>query len=374
MQISVFFLSGRCMSLIVEPTEKVNTLKFRIAAELVSELGFGPLALQLVSGAAVLSSDASVVNSGLHDGSSIKALVRPLVVLTASHDRTAKIWNAWTGDCIHTFVHDHPVISASYSHDGSLVLTSSGSAAMAWSSIDGACRLSLDGIHGIKSAVFSSDDHLILTASPEGATIWNSGTRDSLVTFGGFVDKAVFSSDDKWVLTATTSHFDYGGSARIWDATSGQCLKDIDLGFEFGAMSAVFSPDNTSILVAKDNDWDDSVILLRADGALDFRCPRAFAPSEGRVVSSVVFSPDGANALAAVGASARIFDLESFENTLTLDHEHIVRSVVSSFDGSFLLTAAHHSANVWSAEGGGSIQSLRHGGLVTTVSFAPIRF
>jgi len=252
------------------------------------------------------------------------------------------------------------------------VLTSSGSAAMMWSAIDGTRQMSLGSIRRIQSAVFSSNSRLILTASPGGATIWNANTCESIATFGGFVEKAVFSSDDRWVLTATSAHFGCGGSARIWDVASGRCLQDIDLGAELGAMSAVFSPDNSSILVAKDDDWDESVVLLRAEGAPDFRSPRALTASDGRVVSSAVFSPDGAYALAAVGVSARIFDLESFENTLTLHHDDIVSSVVISSDGSYLITAANHIASIWSADCGGIVQSFRHGGLVTTVTFAPL--
>ena len=47
-------------------------------------------------------------------------------VLTASDDRTAKVWNVDTGECMKTLEgHDGRVMSAVFSADGSLVLTAS---------------------------------------------------------------------------------------------------------------------------------------------------------------------------------------------------------------------------------------------------------
>ena len=53
---------------------------------------------------------------GIEDGTTLSMLKQPkLFVLTASQDKTAKIWDASTGDCKQTFSHADEVQSAVFS-------------------------------------------------------------------------------------------------------------------------------------------------------------------------------------------------------------------------------------------------------------------
>merc|ERR1712216_561580 len=63
-----------------------------------------------------------------HDAMILSATFSPdsKHALTASEDRTAKIWDSESGECILTFAgHERPVTSAAYSPDGRFFLTSS---------------------------------------------------------------------------------------------------------------------------------------------------------------------------------------------------------------------------------------------------------
>merc|ERR1712146_297064 len=75
-------------------------------------------------------------------------------VVTASDDRTAKIWDAATGECKLTLAgheltsagHDGWVNSAAYSPDGAFVITaSSNRTAKIWDAAIGECKLILTG-------------------------------------------------------------------------------------------------------------------------------------------------------------------------------------------------------------------------------------
>ena len=95
----------------------------------------------------------------LSDGSS---------VLTASVDKTAKIFDGSIGECKETLTgHDRSVISAVFSADGSSVLTASCDCiAKILDSYIGECKQILFGRRDrVGSAVFSADGSLVLTVS-----------------------------------------------------------------------------------------------------------------------------------------------------------------------------------------------------------------
>merc|ERR1712072_887383 len=78
-------------------------------------------------------------------------------ILTASDDKTAKLWSVENGPCIQTFTgHTCWVYSAVFSNDGASILTaSSDRTAKLWSVENGACIQTFTGHSDwVKSAVF----------------------------------------------------------------------------------------------------------------------------------------------------------------------------------------------------------------------------
>ena len=103
--------------------------------------------------------DLRLCECGIEDGARL-VVVRQKVarVLTASQDKTAKIWNASRGECSRTLSgHSGPVCSAVFSADGSAVLTASYHAtAKIWNASTGECSRTLSGHSDwVFSAVFS---------------------------------------------------------------------------------------------------------------------------------------------------------------------------------------------------------------------------
>ena len=147
--------------------------------------------------------DLSLADLGVEDNV-IAVVVKRLavLVLTASADWSAKLFNSSTGDCLQTFVgHRGVVNSAASSADGSKVLTASDDGtAKIFSSSTGDCLQTLAGHSGIvSSAAFSADGSKVVTASEDGkAKVFNSFTGDCLQTLAGHFDavmSAVFSAD-----------------------------------------------------------------------------------------------------------------------------------------------------------------------------------
>merc|ERR1712060_69710 len=81
-------------------------------------------------------------------------------IVTASGNKSAKIWDAETGECRLTLSgHEDEVYSASYSPDGASIVTASDDkSAKIWDAETGECRLTLSGHEeGVNSASYSPD-------------------------------------------------------------------------------------------------------------------------------------------------------------------------------------------------------------------------
>jgi WD40 repeat protein len=120
------------------------------------------------------------------------------MILTASEDGDAKVWDAETrkyGVNYHINKllyklegHIGPVFSASFSQNGKMIVTASGdSTAKVWDAISGQLLQTLHGHSaGVLSAFFSSDGKMIVTiSSDETVKIWSSITWQLLQTLRG---------------------------------------------------------------------------------------------------------------------------------------------------------------------------------------------
>ena len=146
--------------------------------------------------------------------------------------------------------HTSSVRSAVFSPDGTKILTASwDKTARLWESSSGNLLHSLEGhTDRVYSAVFSPDGTKILTASKDGtARLWESSSGKLLHSLEGhtsYVSSAVFSPDGTKILTAS-----WDETARLWDSSSGALIYSLE-GHTSGVTSAVFSPDGTKILTA----------------------------------------------------------------------------------------------------------------------------
>jgi WD40 repeat protein len=99
-------------------------------------------------------------------------------VLTASADRTARLWDVASGKEMAVLRgHEDEVRSAVFSTDGARVLTASkDKTARLWDGASGNVLVVLRGHHGwVYSAVFSADGERVLTASDDKtARLWRN--------------------------------------------------------------------------------------------------------------------------------------------------------------------------------------------------------
>ncbi|MBL4757307.1 MAG: WD40 repeat domain-containing protein [Rhizobiales bacterium] len=302
---------------------------------IVDEYPSSNLAVQISSGQSIGTISISSISEAIgglyqtalfvftgHEGKVYHAVFSPdgTKVLTASGDKTARLWDIATGNQIAVFTgHEGTIFSAVFSPDGTRVLTVS---------FDHTARL-WDIATGNQVAVFT--DHERVMYHP------------------------VFSPDGSSVLTASADK-----TARLWDIATGNQVA-VFTGSEGEVYHAVFSPDGSSVLTAS---YDHTARLWDIGNNADFSTREGFATifetepaaqdsifmgHEG-VVNSAVFSPDGTRVLtASFDRTARLWDIATGNHVAVFaGHEGVVFSAVFSPDGTRMLTAsADKTARLW---------------------------
>jgi WD40 repeat protein len=265
-------------------------------------------------------------------------------ILTASHDGTARLWDARSGENLALLKSDGtPLRFALFSADGKVIVTGSQSnAAQLWDARSGQALLTLSGCEGtLLLAVIAFDRQLIITASENGSVqIWDGQSGQRLAVLDGHEGKvlsAAFSSDGRLIVTASDD-----GTARVWDATSGQSLGLFD-GHGRDVTFAIFSPDGQRIVTASHDGtarvWDvasSKIIMVLKGHERELVCA-SFGPDSQQV------------ATAGRDQTARVWDAESgLSRAILRGHDEPLRFVAISPDGRHIVTASDDgTARMW---------------------------
>ena len=290
-------------------------------------------------------------------------------ILTASEDKTARIWDAHSGTQLAVLSgHGDFVSSAVYSPDGNRIVTASGDkTARIWDTHTGAQLAMLSGHgHSVNSAAYSPDGTRIVTSSfDKTARIWDAHTGAQLAVLSGHSDRvrfAAYSPDGTRIVTASQDK-----TARIWDGRNGTQLAVL---FGHGALvfTASFSPDGTRIVTASSD---------RTTRIWDARTYRELAVllGHGNYVHSAAFSPDGTRIVTASGdRTARIWDGRAgAQLAVLLGHGDRVISCAYSPDGTRIVTSSYdNTVRIWDARTGTQLGVLSgHSSYVFSAAFSP---
>ncbi|WP_438044828.1 nSTAND1 domain-containing NTPase [Sorangium sp. So ce128] len=290
-------------------------------------------------------------------------------IVTAAYDKTVRVWNAdGTGEPLVLRGHEDLVFAAAFSPDGKRIVTASlDKTARVWNADGTGEPLVLRGHEdGVSSAEFSPDGKRIVTASfDKTARVWNAdGTGEPLVLRGHAdgVKSAEFSPDGKCIVTAS-----FDRTARVWDADgTGEPL--VLREHEHGVHSAAFSPDGKRIVTAS---FDKTARVWNADGTGE---PLVLRGHEDGV-NSAAFSPDGKCIVtASFDRTARVWDADGTGEPLVLrGHEDAVYAAEFSPDGKRIVAASHDkTVRVWNIDGTGEPLVLRgHEDAVFSAEFSP---
>ncbi len=335
-------------------------------------------------------------------------------ILTASHDRTARLWDAQTGAPIGKPLdgHEGVLTSAAFDPTGQKIVTAShDGTARLWdaeackpigvleghldgviyavfgpsgrkivtASFDGTARLwdaetcrpisILGHLEVVKYAAFDPSGRRIVTVSLDGtARLWNAETGiplgRPLEGHVGSVTAAVFDPSGSKVVTASDD-----GTAQLWNAQTGAPIGLLE-GHEEAVACAVFDPSGSKVVTASN---DGTARLWDAQTGIPLGKP---LEGHDRTVVWAAFDPSGKKVVtASYDGTARLWDANTSAPLATLEgHEGAV--VCATFDpsGRMIVTASHDgTARLWDAEASASLGQppVRHMDSVRSVAFDP---
>jgi WD40 repeat protein len=331
-------------------------------------------------------------------------------LVTASDDKTARLWDASTGLAMgEPMRHGDKVLAAGFSADGTLVVTGSADGtARIWNANTGkATGAPMRRGEEVVSVSFSAGSESVLLKGFGSAQIWDAKTSkplSELVRLTSRLDGTVSLSSDGTLLLCVAT----GGTVRIFDARTGQPIGQALPAHEVRAAS--FSRDGARIATVSNDKtariWDASsgepvtepmphetgigLVKFSADGrhivtGSDLGMARIWDAQTGAPVGEPMrnsgsvqtasFSSDGTRVLIhSLGGHAQIWDAKTGRPVGNdLRHDVDSHEPIFSPDGKRVLTlsSTDHAARMWNATTGKALgEPLRHEAAVRAASFS----
>ena len=273
-------------------------------------------------------------------------------IITGSDDKTARIWDASTGQSIVELKgHSGGVRNVAFSSDGRRVVTlsapvivtvrstdgsghsspSGDRTARIWDAATGQTLVELRDADRVNSIAFMADGSRIVTGSSDSTVrIWEAETRLSPIELKGHSDsvtKVTVTADGHRIVSGSLDK-----TTRVWDAMTGQML--LELKGHAGAVTGiVISADGRRIVTAS---FDKTARIW------DAMTGETVAELKGHAnwVTSVAVSADGRRvATGSADKTARVWDMATGRMISELKgHTTDVKCVAFSMDGRRVIT------------------------------------
>jgi WD40 repeat protein len=256
--------------------------------------------------------------------------------LSASEDRTLKVWDVKTGACRGTLEGNAELVTAcAISADGRHALSGARDGSVRLWRLDPQGVEPLEGHADLVSGCAITPDGRILTAARDGVLRIRGPTEPggpvALKGHDGPVEGCAITPDGTYALSISRE-----GTAKLWDLASRRCERTVRT-FEAALLACALTPDGRCAVLGRE-DGRLEVRDLRGSGS------RVLGGHAARVFGCAV-SPDGARVISASeDRTLKIWSVETGECLGTLHGTSWFRCVAAAKG---LICAGDHDGNLW---------------------------
>jgi WD40 repeat protein len=254
--------------------------------------------------------------------------------LSASHDRTVRLWNVETGEELRRMATGGGWVEAvAFSPDGRRAVSGHEDGVVRMWEVETGQELKRFGGQkaGVRSVAFSPDGRHVLSGGKDATVrLWDAESGEELRRFEGhtdLVESVAFSRDGRRALSGS-----WDRTVRLWDVSTAEEIRRF-VGSTSGVEGVAFSPNGEWAL---SGGGDGTVRLWNMATGREVR--RFEGHTEA--VNAVAFSPDGLRVLSAgQDGTVRLWDVESGRELQTFrGHRDWVHGVACSADGRYVLS------------------------------------
>lgn len=256
------------------------------------------------------------------------------LVLSASSDRTLKLWETATGRLVRTFEgHTEQVNSACFSPDGNLAVSGSDDKTIVvWEVVTGKILKRFEtGDNSVSCVSFSPEGKIIAASDGYDIRLFDVISGELIRTLSGHtsaISRIKFSPDGKSLISSAHREL------KLWDIQSGSLIRDFEKN-SYGYLSPSFSSDGKFIVTGGGDR------IIRIWDTESGKIIKSFEGHESRI-TAVAFTPDGKRILS--GSDDRkiiLWDINSGEMIISFDsHNDDIRTIGFSFDGQYVISCS----------------------------------
>lgn len=205
------------------------------------------------------------------------------IIVSGSSDRTVKIWDSQTGQCLNTLLgHTRPVLSVAFSPNGQIIASCGGhSIIKLWDVTTGEC---IQTIQEVASYIlkFSPHNYILASGNTSGVIkLWDVRDGQLITTLGRYGNPIIslaFSPDGQILAGGG-----FDGTVTLWNLSTNKCIHTIEINTG-SAWSLAFSPDGKNLACGSNA---ETIHLYNLNINQDIKILHGDRPYEGMNIQGV---------------------------------------------------------------------------------------